>query len=176
MVSDFVKGNQKLGYPVIIQKGIQLHREIDTFTDSHPATAKAKDFFRSHYRLYSGAIVDVIYDHFLANDNSLFTEQTLFTYTGFVYEVLEQNAVHLPRRFLPVLTYMRMENWLYNYRLHDGIQKSLRGLVRRAAYITDSTAAFDIFNNSYDELHACYKEFFPDVKQMAKQKLEEFLA
>jgi len=44
MISDFVKGSSKLGYPVSIQKGIMLHRDIDAFTDTHPATAKAKDF------------------------------------------------------------------------------------------------------------------------------------
>src|SRR5438552_2946814 len=81
MISDFVKGKQKYGYPVMIQKGIQLHRDIDMFTDNHPATAKAKDFFRSAYRLYSGPLLDIIYDHFLANDHSLFTERSLFDYT-----------------------------------------------------------------------------------------------
>lgn len=68
MISDFVKGGQKLGYAASVQKGIELHRAIDGFTDDHPATARAKQFFRADYRLYSGPIVDVLYDHFLAND------------------------------------------------------------------------------------------------------------
>jgi acyl carrier protein phosphodiesterase len=176
MISDFVKGAQKSGYSVSIQKGIELHRAIDAFTDAHPATAKAKEPFRPYYRLYSGPFVDIIYDHFLANDDSVFHDDSLLSYTNSVYQILEKHTVHLPHRFLGMLTYMKMENWLYNYRTREGIQKSLQGLVRRAAFINDSTKAIEVFNENYDELRDCYRAFFPDVKQMAKQKLAELLA
>ena len=72
MISDYVKGKTKFDYPVGIQKGIHLHRLIDEFTDAHPVTAKAKSFFRPQYRLYSGAFIDVVYDHFLALDQKQF--------------------------------------------------------------------------------------------------------
>lgn len=75
-----------------------------------------------------------------------------------------------------MFTYMKMENWLYHYRTHDGIAKSLRGLVRRAAYISDGTKAIETFHLHYDELRDCYREFFPAVKQMAKGKLADLLA
>ena len=68
MISDYVKGKSKEAYPAEIQRGIMLHRAIDTFTDVHPSTIAAKQFFRPQYRLYAGAFVDVVYDHFLAND------------------------------------------------------------------------------------------------------------
>lgn len=176
MISDFVKGSSKFGYPASIQKGMMLHREIDAFTDAHPATAKAKEFFRPHYRLYSGPMVDIVYDHFLANDNHLFTDDSLLHFTKDVYQILETEAIHLPAHFLHVLTYMKMENWLYHYRTQEGIQKSLRGLVRRASFIHDSTKAAEVFIHQYDGLKECYNAFFPHVKQMAKQKLAELLA
>lgn len=68
MISDFVKGKKKLEYPQAIQKGIALHRAIDTFTDTHDITRQAKVFFKPVYGLYAGALIDVIYDHYLAND------------------------------------------------------------------------------------------------------------
>ena len=46
LISDFVKGKQKFTYPAAIQQGIVLHRAIDTFTDTHAVTRKAKTFFR----------------------------------------------------------------------------------------------------------------------------------
>ena len=75
MISDFVKGKTKFNFSPIVQKGIHLHRLIDTFTDFNPVTKKAKEFFRPEYRLYSGAFVDVVYDHFLANDDAPSTNQ-----------------------------------------------------------------------------------------------------
>ena len=176
MISDFVKGAQKSVYVASVQKGIELHRAIDSFTDDHPATAKAKKIFRPHYRLYSAPIMDVLYDHFLGNDENEFPAGSLLPFSTTVYKTLEQEAAHLPQHFLAVLSNMKMYNWLYNYRTREGIQQSVRGLVRRAAYIHDSTKAIELFNLHYDELNQYYREFFPDVKQMAKQKLAEFLA
>lgn len=43
MISDYVKGKKKFDYPPDIQKGIMLHRAIDTFTDFHEATKEAKN-------------------------------------------------------------------------------------------------------------------------------------
>jgi len=176
MISDFVKGRQKLGYTAAVQKGIDLHRAIDSFTDNHSATAKAKEIFRPHYRLYSGPIMDIIYDYFLANDSQIFSDSSLLHFTQQVYQTLEEETVHLPLHFLPVLTYMKMDNWLYHYRTPAGIEKSLRGLIRRASFINDSTTVFQLFLSHRDELQACYEMFFPDVKQMAKQRLDELLA
>ena|GEM_PF-29019 len=68
LISDFVKGKKKFDYPPVIQQGIALHRAIDSFTDSHPVTRQATAFFKADYGLYGGPLVDVIYDHFLAND------------------------------------------------------------------------------------------------------------
>lgn len=175
MISDFVKGNRKLGYAATVQKGITLHRAIDDFTDRHPATARAKEVFRPHYRLYSAPIVDIVYDHFVATDTSIFSDASLLQFTKEVYQTLELEAAHLPLHFVTVFTYMRMDNWLYHYRTPEGIQKSLRGLVRKASFINDSETAYNLFLSNYDELKACYKNFFPEVQQMAKQKLNELL-
>lgn len=176
MISDFVKGAQKSLYVVSIQQGIDLHRAIDSFTDEHPATAEAKSFFRPDYRLYSAPITDILYDHFLATDENEFPNGALYEFTNSVYKVLEEETVHLPPHFVTVLTYMRKENWLYHYRTTDGMQRSLRGLARRATYMNDSTKAYDLFIKHYDDLKQIYQAFFPDVKQMAKQKLAELLA
>ena len=175
MISDFVKGRQKFGYAVSVQKGMMLHRAIDSFTDTHPATAKAKEIFRPEYRLYSAPIMDILYDHFLATDETIFPGSSLLEFTNSVYHTLEKETVHLPPRFLTVLTYMKMENWLYHYRTKEGIQKSLRGLIRRASFISDSGPAEALFLAHYDELKSCYQAFFPAVKQMAKQTLDELL-
>jgi len=176
MISDFIKGRQKSLYAASVQKGIQLHRFIDAFTDDHPVTAKAKQIFRPAYRLYSGPLMDIVYDHFLASDENVFPNDSLLRFTNNVYQTLEDEAVHLPQRFLPVLTYMKMENWLYHYRTTDGIYKSLRGLIRRAAFISDSEPALELLLKHYDELRNYYEEFFPAVKQTTKQKLAELLA
>jgi acyl carrier protein phosphodiesterase len=177
MISDFVKGKAKYNYPAAIQKGIQLHRLIDEFTDAHPVTSEAKSYFRPQYRLYSGAFIDVVYDHFLAIDEKQFEAfGNMETFSQQVYHLLEENFNFFPLHFQKMFFYMKSQNWLYNYQFKEGIQKSFNGLVYRAAYLNESDIAFQIFNQYYVELQNCYKEFFPELLQFAVEKFDDLMA
>lgn len=177
MISDFVKGKTKFEYPLSIQKGIEIHRQIDSFTDFHPVTAKAKEFFRPHYRLYSGAFMDIVYDHFLAMDEKQFeNDGGLEKFTHETYRILDKKTSYFPVRFQMMYPYMKEQNWLYNYRLKEGIRKSFGGLVRRAVYLEESEMAFIIFNRKYDELRNCFDEFFPELKSYVFERLRNLLA
>ncbi|MEP7229465.1 MAG: ACP phosphodiesterase [Ginsengibacter sp.] len=177
MISDFVKGKTKYSYSDGIQKGIHLHRSIDNFTDFHPATAKAKNLLRKQYRLYAGAFVDVIYDHFLATDvNQFINYGNLEKFSQQVFDTLDNRVDVMPERFQLMYPHMKSHNWLYNYRLKEGIQKSFAGLAWRAAYLSESEVAFKIFNDHYEEFKSHYEEFFPDVKKFARDNLSNLLA
>lgn len=176
MISDFVKGKKKFNYPFTIQKGIGLHRMIDHFTDFHPATSIAKNFFRPQYRLYSGAFVDIVYDHFLALDEKQFgVYGGLESFSKIVYKELDEQQSFFPPAFQRLFPYMRLQNWLYEYRLKEGIRKSFGGLVHRAAYLNESDLAFKIFIEDYDELSKCYNAFFPELKAYAFENLHNLL-
>jgi acyl carrier protein phosphodiesterase len=172
IISDFIKGKKKFDYPAVIQQGITLHRIIDTFTDEHPATKEAKEIFRPHYRLYSGAFVDVVYDHFLATDQSEFTEVSLFDFSQRVYTTLNNYGQWLPAGFMVMFPYMRLQNWLYHYRTMEGTGKSFGGVVHRAAYLTDSATAARLFRDNYQPLQECYRQFWKDVKPFARRQLD----
>lgn len=176
MISDFIKGKEQFVFSGNIRQGIVLHRQIDQFTDTHPATKKAMEIFRPYYRLYSAPIMDILFDHFLANDPTLFDDQSLKEFTQRTYRHLEENTVNLPVRFLHVFTYMKAEDWLYNYKYPEGIRKSLYGLMRRASFAKESDTAYRLFLEHHSFLNECYNEFWPDVKQFAKQKLEELIS
>ncbi|MBK7561153.1 MAG: DUF479 domain-containing protein [Chitinophagaceae bacterium] len=172
MISDFVKGKKKFTYPPSIQQGIMLHRAIDTLTDTHEATREAKEIFRPHYRLYSGAFVDVVYDHFLATDSTEFSEQSLLDFSQQVYASLDKQVEWLPERFAGMFPFMKEHNWLFHYRTRWGTGKSLGGVVRRAAYLTESETAFQLFEEHYQLLGDCYRHFWASVKPFARNQFE----
>ncbi len=173
MISDYVKGKRQFDYPDNIQKGIRLHRYIDTFTDAHEATKEAKKIFQPHYRLYSGAFVDVVYDHFLAIDETEFSEESLLDFSENVYDQLEQHVKWMPEKFVSFFPYMKNQNWLFNYRTAWGIEKSLGGVVRRAAYLEESQTAFNLFQEHYQLLMDCYRHFWAFVKPFARHRFDE---
>ncbi|MGC4037897.1 MAG: ACP phosphodiesterase [Chitinophagaceae bacterium] len=176
LISDFVKGNKRYDFPTDIQKGITLHREIDSFTDSSEITKEAKEIFRANYRLYSGAFIDVVYDHFLANDINEFSGHSLFDFSQQVYRILDQQIETLPERFQRLYPYMKEQNWLYGYRERKMVAQSFRGLVSRSKYMSESQTAFKLFEEHYESLEMHYQNFFPTVKHYAKQRAELLLA
>lgn len=175
MISDFVKGKKKNDYQFSIRQGIALHRAIDAYTDDHAATREAKSVFRPVYRLYSGAFVDVVYDHFLAADQQEFTEESLHLFAQEVYQTLHIHQPLMPERFARMFPYMKEQNWLFHYRSRWGTEKSLGGLVRRAAYLSESQSAFLLFETHYELLQQCYRHFWADIKPFARKKLEELI-
>jgi len=152
-----------------------LHRTIDTFTDNHQATKDAKEVFRPHYRLYSGAFVDVVYDHFLATNENEFSETTLLGFSQQVYSAMDGFAAIVPERFGRMYPYMKEQNWLYNYRTKWGTQKSLGGVVRRSLYLTESETAYRLFEENYDHLQLLYRQFWSDMKPYARHEFESLL-
>ena len=172
MISDFVKGKKKYEYPHRILAGIDLHRAIDEFTDDHPVNKEVLKIFRPAYRLYSAAILDVVYDHFLADELAALP-QSFKEYTHAVYTNLEIHRSVFPDAFNNIFPYMKQHDWLFNYQYAWGIEKSLAGLVHRAAYLSESKIAFELFNTRYDEIKAAFQAFFPMLKNFALEKFSD---
>jgi acyl carrier protein phosphodiesterase len=174
LISDFVKGKRKLDFPPAVQTGIALHRAIDTFTDTHPATRRAKSYFRADYRLYAGPLTDVVYDHFLANDPLIFpSPASLSTFALQTYSQLADRSSLFPDRFSRLFPYMRDQDWLSGYRLKEGIFASFGGLARRAAYMPPPERACHLFEVHYQSLKECYTAFFPELRRFAACTLRE---
>ena len=176
MISDFVKGRRQFDYPPMIRKGIVLHRAIDTFTDEHLITKELKKIFRPAYGLYAGAFTDVVFDHFLATDRGIFPdEKSLADFSHDVYVCIETGLYQAPTGFQAIFPYMKQYDWLYNYRLDNGMQQSFAGLVRRAKYMHDHQTAFYLFQQHRETIRALYAQFFPLLKKHAREIFDQLL-
>ncbi len=71
---------------------------------------------------------------------------------------------------------MQTQDWLYNYRTLEGLQKSFGGLVYRSKYITDASMAFTVFQQNQSMLQQHYDTFFPEVKEFSAEMLSNLLA
>ncbi|WP_143309749.1 acyl carrier protein phosphodiesterase [Chitinophaga vietnamensis] len=175
LIADFVKGKKQLeAQPPGIRRGIIIHRAIDTFTDQHPVTAQAKQYFKPAAGLYSGVFTDLVFDHFLACDTSRFTNEALFSFARYVYKQVNEQQEHLPPAFLDMFHYMQQFNWLYNYHTVEGIGRSIRGVASRAHYLKSSPELiFAVFMEHYAALQECYQAFFPELEAYTKTLLTE---
>lgn len=164
MIADFVKGRQWMEYTAGIQQGIRLHRLIDSYTDTHPATLEAKKLFQPTLGKYSAVFIDIVYDHFLATDRNRFPGDELAGFAQEVYSIIQAQSQLLPPRFREMFRYMREQNWLYGYSTRDGMFQTFSGMVRRSRYLdVDAAVPFAVFETHYDDFAASYQTFFPDL-------------
>lgn len=175
MTSDFIKGKKQYEFPAQVQAGIRLHRLIDTFTDAHPLTKEAKLLLKPGAGAYAGAFLDVVYDHFLANDETIFPGASLAGFTQRVYRQLEDYETIFPERFARMFPYMRSQDWLLHYRETAGIEKSFGGLARRAVYLHDPAPAFALFLRHRAGFQSVYNAFFPELRAFALSQFETLL-
>jgi acyl carrier protein phosphodiesterase len=175
LISDFVKGKQQYRFPPGVQIGIQLHRWIDAFTDTHAATKQLKNFFKPYAGPYAPAFADVAYDYCLANDANCFSEGGLQAFALNTYAILVTQKALLPPKFAEMLPSMQKQNWLFNYQYLWGMEKSFGGIVRRASYLEDATPAFKAFAANLPIVQNSYNQMFPQLFEQAKQKLEQLL-
>jgi acyl carrier protein phosphodiesterase len=171
-IADSVKGKQYLDYPPEIQKGIILHRAIDTFTDTHPIVSKSVSRLFDRYGHYSRVIIDILYDHFLAANWIHYCDIPLKEYTEDFYKLLEDNFKVLPKPVQNFLPYMIANNWLYNYRKIEGIEKILFQMNRRIKYRARMHLAVEELRAFYQEFENEFRLFFEELRAYVKKEIE----
>jgi acyl carrier protein phosphodiesterase len=141
-----------------------LHRSIDTYTDHHPAFLESRNRLQPTYGKFSGVIVDIYYDHFLAREWKLYSQQELSEYALYVYELLLRNYSILPARSKRILPYMIILNWLVGYGRFSDLQWVFNGMSRRSSkYHSGMETAVESLRNDYDAYKKEFSEFFPDM-------------
>ena len=164
-IADSVKGSATDNFSEEIQKGIKLHRAIDTFTDNHPEMLKSKERLRPRYKKYAPVITDIFYDHFLAINWQDYSAISLRDYTNRVYKYLEKYYAIFPERSQQFYNYMIKYDILFAYTKIEGIEKVMQGMSRRAHFISGMETATEELVKGYDDFKAEFKLFFPDLQK-----------
>lgn len=169
-IADSIRGNKYKHLPDRIQKGILLHREIDTYTDSHPIARTSSKRLHKNYSHYSRVIVDIFYDHFLAKNWQQYSDTPLELFVENFYDLLEANISILPDNTKRMIPYMISDNWLLNYAKMDGISRVLSGMNRRTNNKSKMNYAILDLEKDYDAFELEFTDFFKELETFSKQK------
>lgn len=162
-VADGIRGNQFKGYPEPMQAGIVLHRFIDSYTDTHPVFKKSTKKLHANYGHYSGVIIDIFYDHFLAKNWNQYTSTALTVFVEDFYHSLNRHLHLLPSRFQHLTPIMIEGNWLLSYASIEGIQLVLNGMNKRTKGRSQMHKATTELLLHYDVFENEFFEFFEDL-------------
>ncbi len=170
ILADFTVGRiQELEkrYGSGIARGIQLHRNIDRFTDTHPVVRNSIACLQPEQGLFSGIVVDVVYDYFLIKHWHCFTDEPVEDFLETAYASLGRMDWDFPERYRYVIPRMIESNWLLSYRTLDGIHDALSHMSYRLnARFPKGTSlhyAIDRIRHCYDVLDHDFLEFFPEL-------------
>lgn len=172
-MADHIKGNKYKTFPVDVQKGILLHRQIDSFTDTHRIVKISKRRLDDIYGLYRGIVIDIFYDHYLAKNWKDYSDIPLTTYTQSFYESLTRNFDILPDKVKYLSKYLIRDNWLLSYAQTEGIQKVLEGMNRRTNNKSHMNLAINDLESHYGDFEADFQEFFDELIVFTDNKLIE---
>jgi len=172
-IADGIRGKDYKKFPIEIQKGILLHRQIDTFTDAHPIVRQSTKRLHKNYGHYSGVIVDILYDHFLAKNWKQYSKIPLEEYIDSFYDLLGEHFEILPLRIQKMMPHMIVGNWLLSYAKIEGIQKVLDGMNRRTQNKSGMHNATIELKEFYTEFEAEFTSFFEELQTFVTKTLKD---
>lgn len=167
-IADFIKGtpeHPRHGLSAGVQRGVWLHRQIDSFTDQHPLVEQMRILVRPRCHKYAGVAVDVFLDHFLAKDFAEITGQPLSRFVPAFYQLIRRHRDQLPEGARRMSDYMMQHDWLTEYQYLDGIDRSLKGIARRTVFPSNLDTAIAELSGHYRNFERYFRQFFPELQQ-----------
>lgn len=167
-MGDAIKGRDLSRFSSGIERGLRLHRTIDSFTDTHPMLRAGRERVHAHAGRYASVVMDLFYDHLLAEQWERFHVEPLPAFAQRMYRLLEANEAHMPERTRRMLPYMVAGDWLTSYASLDGIGRALDGLSRRVREGAPMRGAERVLALHWERYDQEFKTFLPAVEEATR--------
>ncbi len=172
-IADDIANQEVKTLPESIQKGVVLHRKIDSFTDKHPKVLESARFLYPLHGKYAPVLLDVFYDFLLANNWEKYAEEPFEVFVQKTYLALQEKSAWFPKMLRERLPYMIADNWLAKYATREGLEFVFDKMLRRVSKPA-------LFENATDTLLAHrpffeenFNRFFPEIIEFVKTEIKD---
>ena len=174
MLGDFVKANDVRNYPAEIALEIILHRNIDSYTDTHPIFRSSIQLFGEGRRRYAGIVLDVLYDHLLSQRWDKFCDIHRPEFIRRFYRGLMAHQEMLPEKLRVLAPRIVQQDWLGSYEALEGVESAVtrisQRLSRNGELLREGLADVRVH---YAALAEGFEEFFPQLMRYAEARRSE---
>ena len=170
---DFVRGRDLSRFPGGLERGIRLHRYLDRYTDTHPELIKARHSINEVPLRFSGILIDVMFDHYLALRWDSLNVGSLDRHVQRVHSALEKHQQHFPdslKRFMLALVQEKILQGNIHLR---SIETTLNRISRRSTRYSDLSLSIDQLEPLRDTLVNPFDIFFPDLHHAAQMHFSQ---
>lgn len=176
-MGDYVKGNDWQQYEdPHIRAGLLIHRRIDAFTDAHPQIKSGMTRLRPWAGRWAGPAHDILCDHLLARNWSLYTDEHFEDFSRRTYEALQSYAQHLPEVLRGRLPQMIEGDFLSGYTFREGVSWVFGRFAHRIPAPLDFEAMLDFFFSDMEAFESDFRLFFPELRAEVDTELNRLLA
>ncbi len=160
-IGDYVKGKTWEDYPQGVQRGILLHRTIDSFTDNHPATRETVNRIRPFAGRYAPPVVDILYDHLLCLQWDVFGPCPFDEFAFWTYAHLDIRSAEFPAALRKRWPHMLTGRFLHGYRNSAGLGWVLQQFNQRLDGRVEVGRLLPFFFEHLDLFLQDFNVFFP---------------
>ena len=173
LLGDMVKGAAHCSLSAELCLAIQLHRRIDSFTDTAPQLTSLHQSFAQGERRFVGIILDILFDHLLACRWSSYCEIELPQFAAGVYHQLQTAPQDIWPGFHPLAERMQRYQWLENYANPDALPLIFERLQQRLSKPVNLTKIAAPLIDNKAELIGIFDLFYPNLLNRSLLWVEE---
>ena len=162
-LADFLTNSEVAALPPAVQKGVRMHRMIDSFTDAHYLVRKGVQRLRPWHRKFAPVVLDICYDFILVKNWNRYSDEDIHFFTKNIYEILEENSWMMPPFLQKRLPKMIADDWLVKYGTASGLRFTFERIKKRTRYPQYFENAVDHFFKDYYLYEKEFNSFFPEL-------------
>ncbi|MFN0014810.1 MAG: ACP phosphodiesterase [Saprospiraceae bacterium] len=170
-IGDYIKGRDWEDYAPAVQRGMLLHRTIDSFTDNHPAVKTSTKRIRPFAGRYAAPLVDILYDHLLCIHWERYAPMPFNDFAQWAYLGLDMGRDIMPASLQKRWPEMRAGHFLDGYRTREGLEWVLGIFARRLPEGLNLDALLPYFFENIEAFSSDFAAFFPELQRAVEQKL-----
>ena len=175
-LADPLKGRLWENASIDMINGMQTHKIIDSYTDSHEIVSCSKRRLREK-GLLKPVIIDLTYDYFLTKNWDDFCHTPIKEFSSVFYHEANQRTQVLPNHVnIPIYNMIERDllNKYHNLeQLKTSFERMDRRLSPRLKQRETALSYFDSVVKNIDELEKDFLEFFPQLTTKIKSDLNE---
>ena len=165
LLGDFIAGANLSELPKSVLNGLENHKYVDRFTDSHQSLSHLKMIVSKERRRFTGIISDVVFDYYLIKHWGKFTDQDLQEFVDFVYAEIRLIKPQMHDRMIKSMDFMLENDGLLINSTLEGVGLTLDRLSKRIRFKNSLIGAIEEVEMHYDAFETSFMSLFPDLIQ-----------
>ena len=165
LLGDFARGVDRGRLPPPIRAGLDNHRAVDRYTDTHPLVIDMKRTFSRERRRFAGIALDIYFDHLLLRYWQRFDRRDADGVIAEFYRRMDAGQVLMPQENMRRVTRRMIDyDWFGSYRDIDAVAESLDRVAARIRFDNGFADAIEELLTHHELIRDGFLEFYPQLR------------